>query len=202
MFDESGASCWWCALAGIAWCYIRHQSCCKRCRLAQGNEMTARYLVSSKAEAFTCHPTLELSGKEPIIAPHKHAGWYGGPCREGAWGSEHRIRLAWLTLRPGIVNNRLWHVVEEVDQRVKSSVRRTTVAHVLIALRVGLIGRAPPLARGLVRFRDHGIDEHEQCDVQLLAHEWRDEASQRLCHQDDALWIAIANRADDGVSVR
>src|SRR2546426_3246100 len=91
--------------------------------------------------------------------------------------------------------------MEKVDERIKRSVAWSTVAQVLSTLRLTMVSIFPPLPRSLARFWDHRIDQHQQCNSHLFAHERRSEAGQRLCDEDDAFCIPIANRADDGGSI-
>src|SRR5262245_4198371 len=142
--------------------------------------MAAWHLVRRDPEARARHPALKLGWKEPIIAGHENAGWHGRPRLEGAWRSEHRIRLARFALRPSVVNHRLRHVMEKVDERIKWSVGPAAVTQVLLALRLAMASTPPPLTWRLAGLRDHRIDQYQQCDFHLLAHQRHREACQRL----------------------
>src|SRR5215471_6548148 len=139
--------------------------------------------------------------KEPIIAPHENVGRHIRPRLESAGRSKHGIRLARFALRPGLVNHRLWHVVEKVYERIERSVSSATIAHILLALRLSMASIPPPLTGSFAGLRDHRIDQHQHCDLDLLAHERQRKAGQRLRNQDHAFWISIADRADDRSSV-
>src|SRR5262245_54282110 len=160
--------------------------------------MSARYLVGRDSKTLARHPPLERGWQEPIIAPHENAGWHGRPRLERAGGAKHGSRLMRFALRPGVVKHRLWYVMEKVDARLERSIGPATVAHVLSALRLTMASIFPPLTRGLAGLRDHRIDQHQHGDSRLCTHERHREAGQRLRDQDHALWIPIANRADDG----
>ncbi len=70
-------------------------------------EMAARHLIGRDAKPLACHMLLELDRKEPIIATYEYAGRYRGPTGKVARRVEHRLRLARLALRPGLVDHRL-----------------------------------------------------------------------------------------------
>src|SRR5262245_59707076 len=58
-----------------------------------------------------------------------------------------------------------------------------------------------PLTGSLAGRWDHRIEQQQQCDSHLFANERRDEASQRLRDENDAFWIPITDRLDDGGSI-
>src|SRR5215510_3046622 len=91
--------------------------------------------------------------------------------------------------------------MEKVDERIERSVGPATVAHILLALRLSMASTSPPLTWSLAGLRDHRIDQHQHCDLDLFARERQREAGQRLRNEDHAFWISIADCADDGSSV-
>jgi hypothetical protein len=122
--------------------------------------MSAGHLVSRDPETLARDPLLELGRKEPIVAPHENAGWHGRPHLESARGAKHGIGLSRFALCPRVVYNRLWYVMEEVDERVERSVGTATVVHVLPAFRLAMASISPPLTRSLSGLWDHRIHQH------------------------------------------
>src|SRR4029453_16558937 len=133
--------------------------------------MPARLLVCRDSETLARYPPLELGWKESIVTSHENAGWHGRPHLETAGRSKHGVRLRRFSLCPGVVDHRLRHVVEKVDERVERSVGATTVAHVLSAFRVPMASICPPLTRSFAGLRDHRIDQHEHRHPYFFAHQ-------------------------------
>ena len=71
-------------LAGQAVIGISNKSRRKFCRLTEGNEMSARHLVSRDTETLARHPQLEVGWKKSIICAHQNADSHGRPCFECA----------------------------------------------------------------------------------------------------------------------
>src|SRR5262249_49612642 len=144
--------------------------------------MAAWHLVRRNSKTLACHTFLKFDRKEPIIATNEGASWYCRPVRKVAFRVEHRLGLTRLTLRPGLVNHRLWHVVKELEEGIKRRVGISAVATVLFALGLIVAGVPPPLARGLAWFGDHRVHRDQQRDRDLFADQRRGEAAERLGH--------------------
>ena len=72
------------------------------------------------------------------------------------------------------------------------------VTPVLPALRLAVASVPPPRAGSFAWVGDHGVDEHKQCDGDLLADEGRGEAAQGLGNDHHAPWLAIAYCLNNG----
>src|SRR5262249_1147298 len=100
--------------------------------------MPARHLVRGDAETLPRHAALKLGRKKPIIASNEDARRHGGPALEVTRACKNGIRLSRLTLRPGFVNHGLWHVMKELDQRIKWGAGFPPITSVLPALRLAM----------------------------------------------------------------
>ena len=54
--------------------------------------------------------------------------------------------------------------MKEMDLRIKACVGISTVPQIVGTQRFGLAGISPPLARGLPRHPNHGVQQHNLCD--------------------------------------
>src|SRR5215831_8502629 len=151
--------------------------------------MPARHVVGLDAETLACHAALELQGEEPVVAPDEYARRNLRPPLEATRRGEYRVRLPWLALGEGRIDDRLRHIVKELDQRIERTIAR---------VRFGVAGVPPPLARGFSGSRDHRIEEHKETNRNLLADERRDETGERLRDEYQAARIPCADRADHG----
>src|SRR5262245_23764560 len=158
-------------------------------RTAESDEMPARHVVGLEAESLACDAALKLQRKEPIVAPDEDARGNLRPLLEATGRCEYRIRLAWLALGKGRIDERLRHIVKELDQRIERTIAR---------LRLGVAGMLPPLARGFAGCRDHRIEKNEETNPHLLAHERCHETGERLRYDHQAARIPCADRADHG----
>jgi len=93
---------------------VRFQSSRQFVRPTKCQEMPPGHLVRRYAETFVRYPSLEVRGKEPVIAHNKHASWHGRPGLEGTGRREDGVGLAWLALRPGLVDHWLRYVMSSV----------------------------------------------------------------------------------------
>src|SRR4051794_10883374 len=107
--------------------------------------MPAGHLIGVNAEPLPRYAQLEVGGQEAVVARDQDAGPHGGPDLEGARRCKNGVGLARLALRQGFVDHRLWHVMEELDQRIKWAIGLPPVTQELLVLRLAVAGIAPPL---------------------------------------------------------
>jgi len=67
--------------------------------------------------------------------------------------------------------------VKEVNEWVEWSVDRAAITLILLALRLVVAGIGPPLAGALPGLWDHGVQQYQECDLSLVADQWRREAA-------------------------
>src|SRR5262249_27213917 len=154
---------------------IRLEPRCQLLRLTEGEEVAAGHLVHRNAETLARDASLEACRKEAVIAPHENASRNGWPALEGTRRCENAGGLARLSLREGLVDHRLRHVVKKIDQRIEWS-----------ALHGVMTGVRPPFAGRLAGLGNHRVDQHQHGERYLPAHEWCDETCQRLRNENHA----------------
>src|SRR5262245_9948416 len=124
--------------------------------------MAAGHQIRPQAEPVARYASLEVSGKEPVIARNEHASRHRGPAFEIAARREDLRGLPRLALGPGFIDHWLWYVMKEVAERIKWGVCRSAVPLVLLALGRVMTGVRPPLAGTLAGLRDHSIEQNYQ----------------------------------------
>src|SRR5215831_643761 len=148
--------------------------------------MTAGHFFSGDPETFARDPLLELHREKAIVTSNEDVSQDGGPAREAALGVEHCVRLMRLSLSPSLVDHGLRHVVEELEEWIERLARSAALATVLLAFGLVIARVPPPLAGGFAGPRDHGVDQHQERHVDLLAHQRRGEAAERLGNEHQA----------------
>jgi hypothetical protein len=165
--------------------------------VGQGGEVAAGHLVRGDAESVADDAALERGGEEAVVLAQQEPGRHVGPGVERARRGERAARL-------------LVHVVDGggdevgIDVVEEHRLRRPVVGvpAVLDRLRPerGVVARrVPPLATGLPGTGHHRRDQHQEVDRHAFAHQRRDQAAERLGHDDEV--AAGADGVDDHVDV-